>query len=99
MDTINKKFISTLLALILGVSSLIVTTPSFALDSEDASASGMVLDAVVVRPMGIVGTALGTVFFVGSLPFTILSGNVGEAADTLVVKPARYTFMRPLGED
>jgi hypothetical protein len=39
----------------------------------------------------------GSVVFVLSLPFSALGGNVGEAADKLVVDPARYTFVRPLG--
>jgi hypothetical protein len=28
----------------------------------------------------------------------LLGGNVGEAADALVVEPAKFTFTRPLGD-
>ena len=33
-----------------------------------------------------------------SLPFSIPGGNVGTAAQELVVKPAKFTFSRPLGQ-
>ena len=65
---------------------------------ETPSGAEMIIDAVVVRPLSLVGTVIGVVFFVVTLPFSALGGNVGEAADTLVVEPATYTFVRPLGE-
>jgi hypothetical protein len=42
-------------------------------------------------------TAVGVVTFVVTLPFSALGGNVGEAGQILVVDPAKYTFVRPLG--
>jgi hypothetical protein len=39
----------------------------------------------------------GSIAFVLSLPFSALGGNVGEAAEKLVVDPAMFTFARPLG--
>ena len=32
------------------------------------------------------------------LPFSLLGINVGEAGSKLVLDPARFTFVRPLGE-
>jgi hypothetical protein len=43
------------------------------------------------------GTIGGTGLFVVSLPFSVISGKVKEAADVLVVKPANATFRRCLG--
>ena len=57
----------------------------------------MAVDMVLVRPLGIVGTVLGTTGFIVSLPFSAAGGNVGEAARKLVVEPAKYVFVRPLG--
>ena len=54
-------------------------------------------DALVARPIGLALTVLGSAVFVVSLPFTALGGGVGEAADTLVVGPAKETFARCLG--
>jgi hypothetical protein len=46
----------------------------------------------------VVATAIGTVFFVVSLPFSAAGGNIDIASEKLVKKPARFTFKRPLGE-
>ncbi len=32
-----------------------------------------------------------------SLPFTLLAGHAGEAAETLIIGPGESTFMRCLG--
>lgn len=99
MYSIKNKTTHLLIALIFGLLSITGTNSAFAgdADNEEAKGPSMVLDALLVRPLGVAGTALGTVFFIGTLPFTILGGNVPEAANALVVKPARYTFVRPLG--
>jgi hypothetical protein len=64
---------------------------------DEASGEAMVFDAAFMRPMGVVATLGGAVAFVLSLPFSALGGNVGEAARNLVVAPAKFTFVRPLG--
>ena len=61
-------------------------------------ATDMVVDIVVVRPLGLVTTVVGAVLTVVALPFTLPSGSVGASAHELIVKPADYTFNRPLGE-
>lgn len=71
--------------------------------ADEASATGdkgtdMVVDLVVLRPLGLVATVLGAVGFVVSLPFTVPSGSVEETAHELVARPAEYTFSRPLGD-
>jgi hypothetical protein len=61
------------------------------------SAGAAVADALVARPLMLAGTIGGTGLFVVSLPFSVISGKVKEAADVLVVKPANATFRRCLG--
>ncbi|MGD8418678.1 MAG: hypothetical protein PVH91_16565 [Pseudomonadales bacterium] len=56
-----------------------------------------VVDAVVARPLGIAATGIGAAVWTVSLPFSLLGGNAGEAADNLVGGPARETFVRCLG--
>lgn len=69
-----------------------------ALAREDAPRwEDQALDAMVARPLGVVATGLGAVIWGISLPFSLLGGNAGEAADTLVGGPARETFVRCLG--
>ncbi|CAB1056270.1 hypothetical protein D1BOALGB6SA_1006 [Olavius sp. associated proteobacterium Delta 1] len=67
-------------------------------ETEDPSGGAMMFDLCVVRPVGIVATALGTVVFVISWPFSALGGNSDVAGQKLVKEPATYTFVRPLGE-
>jgi hypothetical protein len=82
-----------------------VAAPCCAMASSEAlgteyqiSAGAMASDAVVVRPLGAVSLVLGFGLFVVSSPFSALGGNIGDAWGTLVVKPAKFTFARPLGK-
>lgn len=68
------------------------------LQEEEISTENMVADAIIVRPLGVIATILGVGFFIISLPFSALGGNVKEAGQKLVVAPAKFTFKRPLGE-
>ena len=71
-------------------------TSSFGFD--DGSPEAMIADTIVARPACFVATVIGSAFFVVALPFAALSKSVEETAEALVVKPARATFTRPLGE-
>jgi hypothetical protein len=57
-----------------------------------------VVDLVATRPVGIGLTVLGLAAFVVSTPFTYFSDNTDDAWDKLVGLPARYTFVRPMGD-
>lgn len=65
--------------------------------TERPSGMEMTADAVLVRPLMLVATVLGTAVYVVSLPFSALGGNAGEAGKTLVVTPFKATFVRCLG--
>ncbi len=67
-------------------------------EREDPSGGMMIFDFIVVRPVGIVATLVGSVFYVISLPFSLLGENSEEAGEALFNEPAAYTFKRPLGE-
>jgi hypothetical protein len=64
---------------------------------EKPTALAMVGDLAIARPFLAVMTVLGTATYIVSLPFTLAGGNSAEAAETLVVGPARATFVRCLG--
>src|SRR5690606_34561628 len=64
---------------------------------ERPSFMAMTGDLVVARPILLATTAIGNAVFVVSLPFSLLGGNAGEAAQALVVGPAKATFVRCLG--
>ncbi len=93
-----------------GVASILAATLTLSANlagAEDQSpqppptptADATAADLLIARPGGLVATVLGSAVFVVGLPFTLLSGSTGQAAQTLVVEPAQYTFTRPLGQD
>ncbi|MDB5972058.1 MAG: hypothetical protein JWQ90_4508 [Hydrocarboniphaga sp.] len=62
------------------------------------SAGAMAFDLVVVRPLSLVATMLGSGLFLLQLPLDLIQGTPPvDPAQKLVVEPARYTFDRPLG--
>lgn len=65
---------------------------------QDLDPGRMTFDALLIRPAGILGTALGLAVYIVSLPFSAPGGNHKAAYQKLVVDPARHTFKRPLGE-
>lgn len=64
---------------------------------ETPSAAAMVFDGIIVRPITLVATVVGTALWVVTLPFSLLGGNAGDAGETLVLEPAAATFLRCLG--
>ncbi|EAQ97662.1 hypothetical protein [Congregibacter litoralis] len=79
--------------------ALLLAPSGFAQSSidEKPNAFAMAGDLVVARPIGLVMTAVGGAAFVVSLPFTALAGSVSESAESLVLGPAKETFVRCLG--
>jgi len=71
-------------------------TPAHAI--TDGSPEAFAADAIVARPACLAATVVGSAFFVVSLPFALISKSVNKTAQALVVKPARATFTRPMGE-
>lgn len=65
---------------------------------EKTDPAAMFVDIVASRPVGAASLATGTLTFVVSLPFSLLGGNTPEAFDQLMISPAKYTFLRPLGD-
>jgi hypothetical protein len=90
------------------VAMALIVSPLSALASNDIEAelnrnkpppdpALMIVDLIIVRPLGLVATVGGSVFFILSLPFSALGGNADDAWESLVVSPAAFTFTRPLG--
>jgi hypothetical protein len=65
---------------------------------EDGSFEAVAADAIVVRPFTFVATVLGSALFVVTLPVAAISKSTSKTAEALVLRPARMTFTRPLGE-
>ena len=72
----------------LGHAQAIEEEPTALAMTGDAGGGGGVLFAT---------TVVGSVVYVVSLPFSLLGGNAEEAGETLVLGPAKATFVRCLG--
>jgi hypothetical protein len=90
--------------LVMVFASITITLPVYAQDAgqnsyKDLPGEAMAVDLVVIRPLGIVSTTIGCAFFVVSLPFTVWTEErIKRSARYFVQEPARYAFVRPLGE-
>ncbi len=61
------------------------------------SGGTMLVDGLLVRPVGIVAIAVGLVGTVVTLPFSLPGGNANVVARKLIAEPFAFTFTRPLG--
>ena len=52
------------------------------------------MDLLIARPLGIAAGIVGTGFFILSLPFTIPTRGVDDAAQMFIVKPFKFSFGR-----
>jgi len=66
--------------------------------SEKPSATDVAWDVLWIRPLGVLGLALGEVAYVISLPVTIPLNKKEEAKEILIDDPYTYYLARPLGE-
>ena len=57
------------------------------------------VDALLLRPVGFVTLVVGTALFVASAPIVLISRphEIGKPFDRLVVRPAKYVWVDPLG--
>lgn len=62
------------------------------------SAIEMAADLVLVRPVSLVATVLGTGLYVLQLPLALFQERPSDPARKLIYEPAYYTFKRPLGD-
>lgn len=86
------KKIALLMAMVLTITAV---TPLWA---EEDKGAEMVVDAFLLRPVGMLATAVGFCAFVISSPFAAIEDKNKEAFYWMVERPAHYTFSRPLGE-
>ncbi len=101
-----SRFIRTapllLLALILALSPVAgALAQDVALDpfreEQDTTPGFMVFDALLIRPLSLIATGLGSAVFVVSYPIAMATDQTDQTLEKLVKDPARYTFTRPLG--
>lgn len=65
---------------------------------KDVSGEAMAVDFLLLRPLGMATTVLGTALCIFSVPFSSPGGNESKAIEKLMKEPARFTFQRQLGD-
>jgi len=83
---------------IVALPSVVWAQETYAQQMDKPTGTEIMFDLVIVRPLGMVGLALGTTLFVASLPFLLVTGSAENAADALVDEPFKFTFVRGMGE-
>lgn len=64
----------------------------------------VIMDILLYRPVGLLATVIGTVAFIGISPLTALASipephdAFTETGKILILAPAAYTFIRPVGD-
>jgi hypothetical protein len=66
-------------------------------EREKPTGGMMMWDTLVMRPIGIVATAAGSVIWLVSYPFAYWGDNTDQSTQMLVEAPFEWTFDRPLG--
>lgn len=101
MHLVRKKFLIYVLTIAIGFVIAVLPSQSPAEEesrSKEASSAEYLFDGLIVRPIMLLGTVVGTAAFVITLPFTIPAGAVPEARQKFISEPAHYTFKRPFGD-
>lgn len=95
-----KKLIS--LFVLLSIMSCSTVPQSHRVEQTDP---GFVIwDVLFYRPVGLIATVIGTGLFIGVSPLTALASipephdAFAKTSNILILSPAAYTFVRPLGD-
>jgi hypothetical protein len=98
MHGLRNRCLNRLVALIATLTLTVLPLQSYArVVDEDPTALEMMFDGLVSRPITLIATIGGAAIWAVTLPFSLLGGNAGEAADKLILYPAKATFVRCLG--
>ncbi len=101
MNIIVKKIILLLVATTLVCAPFAGSVFASARDDvlgQDPTGGEMIADMIILRPLGLCAQAIGAAVFFISAPFSAAGGNIYDVQDELIVKPAKFTWKRPLGE-
>lgn len=92
-----KTQLSTILfALLISMTSVSFAGNSY-YDEDEVTDGEILVDLFLVRPLSIVGSAVGIAVQGVGLLASVPGENYGETGRILVEEPLNYTFNRPLG--
>jgi ABC-type transport system involved in cytochrome c biogenesis permease subunit len=102
MSRILRSFVAASLTsalLLASAAPALAETVSLSGNNEQSHTVPVLLDALFLRPVGMVVTALGTATFCVIAPIMAITRptDMGGPFKALVMAPARYTWVDPLG--
>ena len=59
----------------------------------------MVFDLIIARPLSVAVGIMGVGIFILSLPFTIPTRSMDQAAKTFIVEPFKFSFVREFPDE
>jgi hypothetical protein len=96
----NLIFVLTILLVFTSLCSMGLAAGDNSLGRNDPVAHEYyILDVLFARPIGVIAGIAGSAIFVASLPFTIPTGGVRDAADIFIVKPFQFSFVRQFPDE
>jgi len=99
MRSVSRLIVPALAAaLLLAGPQAAVAEPVESIIDDAPSAEAMTFDLFIMRPLSLAATVAGTAIYIVALPFNLLTLNLAEPGRRLVVEPAKYTFVRDLGD-
>ena len=78
---------------------LSTTAAAQSMAENDAANTPVAVDAMFLRPLGVIGLVLGTGFFLATAPIVLVTRpqEIGKLSKVLVVKPVKFLWVDPLG--
>lgn len=81
--------------------STVVTAPTFAQTraQSDAANASPAVDVLLLRPVGFISLVAGIGLMAAATPFVLITRphEIGKPFEQLVVKPARFLWVDPIG--
>lgn len=74
-------------------------TAEYTVDQGDTANAPAVVDVLILRPAGFVSLVVGTALFLVSAPIVLISRphEIGTPFKQLVIRPAKYIWVDPIG--
>lgn len=74
-------------------------TAEYTVDQGDTANAPAVVDVLILRPAGFVSLVVGTALFLVSAPIVLISRphEIGSPFKQLVIRPAKYIWVDPIG--
>lgn len=94
-----RKILAVMAAVLLFSTVFSTTALGQARSQGDVANAPAVIDVMLLRPAGFLSLLIGTALFVGLTPIVLITRphEIGTPFKQLVVRPAKYIWVDPLG--